>query len=74
MCPALSGSLRLSQALYCSTNLLAKPLFGSQGPCWARGVATAPQLLSSPELNDNLISSTTQCMLCGAVYNLVHCV
>ena len=45
-CPALSsslwltlahsGSLRLSLALYCSPNLLTKPLLGSQGPCSAR--------------------------------------
>ena len=33
---ALSGSLRLSLALYCSPNLLTKPLLGSQGPCSAR--------------------------------------
>ena len=32
---ALSGSLRLSLALYCSPNLLTKPLLGSQGPCSA---------------------------------------
>ena len=33
---APSGSLRLSLALYCSPNLLTKPLLGSQGPCSAR--------------------------------------
>ena len=33
---ALSGSLRLSLALFCSPNLLTKPLLGSQGPCSAR--------------------------------------
>ena len=32
---APSGSLRLSLALYCSPNLLTKPLLGSQGPCSA---------------------------------------
>ena len=35
---ALSGSLRLSLALYCSPNLLTKPLLGSQGPCSAHKV------------------------------------
>ena len=35
---ALSGFLRLSLALYCSPNLLTKPLLGSQGPCSARNV------------------------------------
>ena len=38
---SLSGSLRLSLALYCSPNLLTKSLPGSQGPCSARSSATA---------------------------------
>ena len=45
---AFSGSLRLSLALYCSPNLLTKPLLGSQGPCSARSVATALQHFIQP--------------------------
>ena len=37
---APTGSLRLSQALYCLPNLLTKSLLGSQGPCSARSSAT----------------------------------
>ena len=45
---ALSRSLWLSQALSGSSNLLTKPLLGSQGPCLACSVATALQHFLQP--------------------------
>ena len=65
---AFSGSLRLSLALYCSPNLLTKPLLGSQGPCSALSVATAIQRFSQPCISDGIFGdSGDRCLTVGRI-------
>ena len=49
---APSGSLWLSQALFCSPNLLTKPLLGSQGPCSARNAVPEFPHFNQPRAGD----------------------
>ena len=51
---APSGSLRLSLALYCSPNLLTKPLLGSQGPCSARNAVPVFPHFNQPWCDSSL--------------------
>ena len=61
---APSGSLRLSRALYCSPNLLTKPLLGSHGPCSARNAVPA-----FPHFNQPCQPQIIQRNRSGLMYN-----
>ena len=55
---APSGSLRLSLPLYCSPNLLTKPLLGSQGSCSARNAVPEFQHFNQPCFEASLLLAT----------------
>ena len=64
---ALSGSLRLSLALYCSPNLLTKPLLGSQGPCSARNAVPEFPHFNQP-CTVRMKLRYYDCKLCDNIY------